>query len=69
MSYSKIVDVHTLFEHINFGKTMIDNSLNTLQQLNKLEMPSVNHAVVITYFERKIPKFFVKSAISKVATA
>ena len=69
MNYSTIIDVHGLFEHINFTKTMLQNSLNTLQKLCKLEIPTANHAVIITSFESKFPKFFNQRSDHKVAKA
>ena len=66
--YSPIIDTHALFEHINFSKTLVDNSLNTLQSSWKLEIPSVNHAMMINSFEIKFNKFLAKITAHRVAT-
>ena len=53
MNYSQIIDIRALFEHANVSKTLVDNSLNTLQKLHKLEIPSVIHSMIINSFETK----------------
>ena len=69
MNYSEIADIHALFEHAHFGETMIENSLNALQKLRKLEMLSINHAIVAASFEAEIPKFFAKHTTHDVVTS
>ena len=53
MNYSLIIDIRALFEHENVSKTLVDNSLNTLQKLCKLEIPSVIYTMMINSFETK----------------
>ena len=69
INYALIVDVHCLFEHVTSSGTLLKNSLDTLQKLHKLEIHSVNHAITISSFENKYPKYFNKSAEHRVATS
>ena len=55
MNYSLIIDIYALFEHMNFSRKIVNNSLNTLQKSHKLEIPSVYHATIINSFEKKSP--------------
>jgi hypothetical protein len=60
-----IVDVHTVFEHIqiqSFGQ----DSIKTMESLSKLKIKTMADGIAMTSFEQKIPRFFKKAAVHKV---
>ena len=69
MNYLVIPDVHVLLEHIDHQINPSKATLDFLQAIHKLEIPTPNHAVTIQSFEGALPKFFCKSAEHKVVKA
>ena len=69
INHALIIDIHALFECVDFSKTLVDNSLNTLQKSWKLETPSVNHAIMINLFAAKLTKLLTKSTSHVPSTA
>gem|GEM_PF-3623629 len=54
-------DYHVVMEHINQNVNPSKPTLDHLQNLHKLEIPTTNHSLAITALEFKVPKFFCKS--------
>ena len=69
INYALVIDMHCLFEHITSSGTLLKNSLETLQKLYKLDVPSVNHAITMYSFDNKHPKFFNKHTFHRVSTS
>ena len=53
-------DYHVVMEHINQNVNPSKPTLEHLQNLHKLEIPSTNHSLAITALEFKMPKFLLK---------
>jgi len=66
MNYALIVDLHCIFEHINHQINPSKTTLDFLQAIFKLEIPTPNHAVSIQSFDGPLPKFFCKTKDHKV---
>ena len=47
---------------------MFKNSLDTSQKSFKLDIPSVNHSAIVSFFEIKSPKFFTETIKYRVST-
>ena len=66
MNYALIADVHTILEHVHHQINPSKSTLDFLQAIFKLEIPTPNHAVTIQSFNSSLPKFFCKSKDHKV---
>lgn len=66
MNYSLIADVHIILEHVHHQINPSKSTLDFLQAIFKLEIPTPNHAVTIQSFDSALPKFFCKSKDHKV---
>ena len=60
-------DFHLLMEHTNQNINPLKPTLDHLQNLHKLEIPTTNHSLAITALESKVPTFFCKSKEHTVA--
>jgi len=67
MNYAVIADLHVVLEHVNHQVNPSKTTLDFLQAIHKLEIPTANHAVTIQSFDNCLPKFFCKTKDHKVA--
>ena len=61
MNYALITDLHIMLEHINHQIYLAKTSLDFMQAIRKLEIPTPNHAITIQSFEASLPKYFYKA--------
>ena len=61
MNYAIIADVHVIMEHVHHQINPSKVTLDFLQAIRKLEVPTPNNAVTIQSFDYALPKFFFKA--------
>ena len=66
INYSLIADVHVILEHVHHQINPSKSTLDFLQSIFKLEIPTPNHAVTAQSFHDTLPKFFCESKDHKV---
>ena len=66
MHYSLIADLHMVLEHVHHQINPSKSTLDFLQAIFKLEIPTPSHAVTIQSFDHELPKFFYKAKDHKV---
>ena len=65
-NYSLIVDLHTVLEHVHHQINPSKSTLELLQAIKKIDIPTANHAVTIQSYDHALPKFFYKAKDHKV---
>jgi len=61
MNYALITNIHIMLDHVNHQIYPSKTSLDFMQTIRKLEIPSANHAITIQSFKSSLPKYFCKS--------
>ena len=60
MNYAVITDIHIPLEHVDHQINPSKATLDFLQAIHKLKIPTTNHTMTIQAFEGDLPKFFCK---------
>ena len=60
-NYAIISDFHSVLEHVNHQVNPTKVTLDLLESIRKLEIPTPNHAIMIQSFDAHLPKFLCKN--------
>ena len=60
-NYAIISDFHSVLEHVNHQVNPTKVTLDSLESIRKLEIPTPNHVIMIQSFDAHLPKFLCKN--------